>query len=305
MAITVDGVRSTGKKAWLPIAPGLLFAIYIMLFTLFSHGLFPPRLFVFADMIAASVPVSALVIFLIRFTQQQRENVRLADDMRQAQEVQQVIVPQARITPPGFVIESDYRPAREVGGDFFQIIPHSSDGSLLIVAGDVTGKGLRAGMLVALLVGAIRSTAETTTEPLAMVQALNRRLLGRADAQATCLALRIARDGAATLANAGHIAPYLNGEPLLVEGSLPIGMIEGSEPSLTQFEFKPNDKLVLVSDGILEATDSSGQLFGFERMRDLLGAASTTAQVAQAAQEFGQEDDISVIAVTRTAFSPA
>ena len=61
---------------------------------------------------------------------------------------------------PGLTIESEYRPAREVGGDFFQIIPHKTDGSLLIVAGDVTGKGLKAGMLVALLVGAIRSAAE-------------------------------------------------------------------------------------------------------------------------------------------------
>ena len=60
------------------------------------------------------------------------------------------------------MIESEYRPAREVGGDFFQIIPHKTDGSVLIVAGDVTGKGLKAGMLVALLVGAIRSTDGNT-----------------------------------------------------------------------------------------------------------------------------------------------
>ena len=84
----------------------------------------------------------------------------MALDVKQAQEVQQVILPEARTMLPGLAIESEYRPAREVGGDFFQIIPHKSDGSVLIVAGDVTGKGLKAGMLVALLVGAIRSTAE-------------------------------------------------------------------------------------------------------------------------------------------------
>jgi hypothetical protein len=130
------------------------------------------------------------------------------------------------------VIECEYRPAREVGGDFFQVIPIKTDGSLLIVAGDVTGKGLKAGMLVALLVGAIRSTAETDAEPSNVLAALNRRLLGRGDAQATCLALRIAKDGAATLANVGHIPPYLNGEPLPMEGALPLGMIEDAEPSL-------------------------------------------------------------------------
>ena len=81
----------------------------------------------------------------------------MALDVKQAQEVQQVILPEARLALPGLMIESEYRPAREVGGDFFQIIPHKTDGSLLIVAGDVTGKGLKAGMLVALLVGAIRT----------------------------------------------------------------------------------------------------------------------------------------------------
>jgi hypothetical protein len=75
-------------------------------------------------------------------------------DIKGAQEVQRVILPEAIGSLPGFAIESEYRPAREVGGDFFQVIPHISDGSLLIVAGDVTGKGLQAGMLVALLVGA-------------------------------------------------------------------------------------------------------------------------------------------------------
>ena len=70
---------------------------------------------------------------------------RMALDVKQAQEVQQVILPPARMTLPGLEIESEYRPAMEVGGDFFQIIPHPTDGSLLIVAGDVAGKGLRSG----------------------------------------------------------------------------------------------------------------------------------------------------------------
>jgi serine phosphatase RsbU (regulator of sigma subunit) len=110
---------------------------------------------------------------------------------------------------PGLVVESEYRPTCEVSGDFFQIIPNKSDGSLLIVAGDVTGKGLKAGMLV----GAIRNQAEHSSNPLFLLQALNRRLLGHSGAQTTCIALRIAANGEALLANAGHTPPYLNGEP--------------------------------------------------------------------------------------------
>jgi serine phosphatase RsbU (regulator of sigma subunit) len=202
---------------------------------------------------------------------------------------------------PGLVIESEYLPAREVGGDFFQIIPHATDGSLLIVAGDVTGKGLKAGMLVALLVGAIRSTAELNAQPEFVLRALNRRLMGRGDAQATCLAMRIDADGRVTLANAGHMPPYLNGRPLAVEGTLPLGMKDGAEISVMRFDLKERDRLVLLSDGVAEATDADGHLFGFERVEELLRTAGSAAEVAGAAQRFGQADDISVISVTRTA----
>jgi hypothetical protein len=226
----------------------------------------------------------------------------MEQDVKQARELQQMILPEARTTLPGLVIESEYRPAREVGGDFFQIIPRPADGSLLIVAGDVTGKGLKAGMLVALLVGAIRSTAETSTEPEYVLGVLNRRLLGRGgDAQATCLALNIARDGKVTLANAGHLPPYLNGEPVAMEGALPLGIMTEAIFPILCFQIAEGDRLVLISDGIVEATDAEGHLFGFERVLELLRTAASTAELASAAQSFGQQDDISVISVTRAA----
>jgi serine phosphatase RsbU (regulator of sigma subunit) len=227
-------------------------------------------------------------------------------DIKQAAEVQQVILPESRTVYPGLLIETEYRAARQIGGDFFQIIPHAADGSdkaggTLIVAGDVTGKGLQAGMTVALLIGAIRSTAELNSNPLAVLEALNRRLIGRDSSQATCLALSIAADGSCTLANAGHLPPYLNGKPLDMEGALPLGMIDGAEFSVMHFKIHPNDKLVMVSDGILEATDANGKLFGFDRVAELLRNSTPVKALADAAQLFGQEDDISLVAVTRTA----
>jgi hypothetical protein len=230
-----------------------------------------------------------------------RESLRMYNELAQAQEVQQVILPESRLTVPGLAVESEYRPAREVGGDFFQMIPHRTDGSLLIVAGDVAGKGLKAGMLVALLVGAIRTAAQYAPDPTAVLSALNLLLTGRGDAQATCLALRISKDGAVTLANAGHIAPYLNGEPLPMEGALPLGILESAESSVLHFQLNDGDRLMLMSDGVAEATDRDGQLFGFERVYQLLRTAKSAAEVASAAQRFGQEDDISVISIARTA----
>jgi sulfur transfer complex TusBCD TusB component (DsrH family) len=306
LGIVIQGIRTQGLEGWLVLPAVLLRSIGV-----FSGELRLLGLRMSVHWLGANITLSetatllmALAVALLllrRLLRSVKAQRQLALDVKQAQEVQQVILAEAHMVVPGFTIESVYRPAREVGGDFFQIVPHDSDGSLLIVAGDVAGKGLPAGMMVALLVGVIRTVARFNPDPVVMLGELNQRLLGRGDAPATCLALRIAADGAVTLANAGHVPPYLNGEPLPMEGSLPLGIIAGAQPSVMHFWLKPDDKLVLTSDGIVEAMDPQGQLFGFERMASLLGEAVSAAGIADAAQAFGQEDDISVISLMRTA----
>jgi serine phosphatase RsbU (regulator of sigma subunit) len=302
----VLGIREQGLEGWL-VLPATLFAAVGGLRAELGYVHIHLNWLIFgteinlAQLASLMLVATVAVLLLRRLLTSLNIQRQMALDVRQAQEVQQVILPEGRTTLPGLVIESEYLPAREVGGDFFQIIPHATDGSLLIVAGDVTGKGLKAGMLVALLVGAIRSTAELNAQPEFVLRALNRRLMGRGDAQATCLAMRIDADGRVTLANAGHMPPYLNGRPLAVEGTLPLGMKDGAEISVMRFDLKDRDRLVLLSDGVAEATDADGHLFGFERVEELLRTAGSAAEVAGAAQRFGQADDISVISVTRTA----
>ena len=306
LLIVALGIRKEGKEGWLvlPAALAMVYGLFGPELSELGAGsvLHPFGITFFLSSLASLFLVATLgVLMLRRLLLSLRRQRQMALDVKQAQEVQRVILPEAQILHPGFTIESVYRPAREVGGDFFQIVPNKADGSLLIVAGDVTGKGLQAGMLVALLVGAIRTAARSHPDPLAVLKELNLILLGRSDAQATCLALRIGADGAATLANAGHLPPYLNGEPLPMEGALPLGMIEAAEFSVMHFQLKKGDKLMLMSDGIAEATDANGTLFGFERIHELLRTDRFAAEIADAAQAFGQEDDISVIAITRTA----
>ena len=90
-----------------------------------------------------------------------------------------------------------------------------------------------------------------------------------------------------------------------MEGALPLGMIEGAEASVMHFQLKPGDRLMLLSDGVAEARDADGRLFGFERVNELLRTATTAYAVARAAQTFGQTDDISVISVTRAGMREA
>jgi len=88
-----------------------------------------------------------------------------------------------------------------------------------------------------------------------------------------------------------------------MEGALPLGVVEGAKCTEMRFDLNPHDRLVVVSDGILEATDSNGQLFGFDRIHELMASSASAVEVADAAEKFGQEDDISVISVTRTVVS--
>ncbi len=302
--IVARGIRRQGLEGYMVLPAVLLWGVQTFSTELVILHV-PVRWATFGLSIRLSHISNLLLVLVVgllllrRLLTSIRNQRQMALDVKQAQEVQQVILPESRTELPGLVVESEYRPAREVGGDFFQIIPNQTDGSLFIVAGDVTGKGLKAGMLVAVLVGAIRNQAEHSSDPLFLLQALNRRLLGRNDAQATCLALRIAADGEALLANAGHPPPYRNGEPLAMEGALPLGVMDEAEFSVMQFTLAQGDRLMLMSDGVAEATDADRQLFGFDRVQELLKRGKSASEVATAAQHFGQEDDISVITVTR------
>ncbi len=245
--------------------------------------------------------IAALMGLLFREQRQVAdERAEMAGEMQAARRVQQYLIPAQLPTTPGFGIRSEYLPAREVGGDFFQVLPHPSDGSVLIVVGDVAGKGVEAGMLAALIVGAIRTSVEFTNEPKRILSLLNNRLQGRG--LVTCLALRVARDGAATLANAGHLPPYLNGNEMVVEGALPLGAVPGIDFPVSQFKLAEGDSLILMTDGVAEAQDAQGHLFGFERIGEQLQGGRSGAALALAAQNFGQEDDITVLTLT---FAPA
>ena len=236
-------------------------------------------------------------ILIWRSNRLSREQSRLESELEAARQVQQLIVPEQAAQVPGYAIEAVYQPASQVGGDFYQVIP-TEGGELLVVLGDVSGKGLPAAMLVAVVVGAVRTVAAFTTDPARILAELNHRLLGRsANGFATCLALVINTAGHVTWANAGHLPPYLGGRALESPGALPLGIAGGEVYRNLTFQLEPGAALVCLSDGVVEAQNASGQLLGFERTLEL--SNSPAATVAAAAVDFGQRDDITVLRIER------
>jgi hypothetical protein len=253
-----------------------------------------------ANQIATALSLGIVTLLLSRrflHALRMREQWRL--EIEQARQVQQVLIPEEFPSIPGFTLESEYRPSQQVGGDFFQIIP-GADGSILAIIGDVSGKGLRAAMLVSLIVGAVRTLAKFTRDPVEILRGVNERLCGQMKDQfATCLALRIAPDGKTAIANAGHLPPFWNGREMALAGSLPLGIVEGAPFEQSTLLFAPGDRLILLTDGIVEARNKQHELFGFGRLGALALQDSSSVQIAAAAQQFGQEDDITVLRIQR------
>ncbi len=218
---------------------------------------------------------------------------RLRGEIAAAREVQQRLVPANLPTVPGLILNATYLPATEVGGDFYQIFPLPGGASLLVI-GDVSGKGLKAAMTGTIALGALRSLAQEILSPACILTRLNTQLAQSSDGGfITCLCAHISPNGTLTVANAGHLQPYRNREEIPLESGLPLGITEAEEYSETAVQLHPGDQLTFLSDGVIEARNPQGELYGFERTREI--STQTAQQIAETAQSFGQEDDITVL----------
>jgi hypothetical protein len=241
--------------------------------------------------------LSILAILVLRFARTRRDEERMTSELEAARTVQQILIPEEIPAIPGLVLECVYKPAGQVGGDFFQIL-RTSNGGVVVVIGDVSGKGMPAAMAVSLLVGTVRTLAHYTQSPGEILTAMNQRMLGRSkDGFTTCLALRLDPDGAATVANAGHLAPYLGNTEVPVQSGLPLGLAAQAEYAESSFHLDNGAEITLVTDGVAEARAKTGELFGFERTASI--ATLSAAHIAATAQAFGQQDDITVLKIRR------
>jgi sigma-B regulation protein RsbU (phosphoserine phosphatase) len=232
-----------------------------------------------------------LVVLYLRYRQDQFRQVALEQDMASARRMQEQLLGGNLLSTPGFDLEAVYLPAHEVGGDFYRTV-HLKDGSLLVIVGDVSGKGLDAAMLVAAVLGGLAN--ETERRPGSLLDYLNHAVMGRTGGGfITACAARFSPDGRVVVANAGHIAPYLDGREMELESGLPLGV--SLQASYAETEMQMGGRVTFTSDGVVEARDAKGELLGFDRVAGLMSHAA--AEIAQAAQQWGQEDDITVLTV--------
>jgi serine phosphatase RsbU (regulator of sigma subunit) len=244
--------------------------------------------------------ISGAAIFtllLLLFRDQRKlieERAVLAGEMQSARTIQRMLSPAHIPAAPSIAINVDFRPMRDVGGDFYlSRVLH--DGRQRLIVGDVSGKGTAAAMTAALLIGAAED--HDALSPGELLAHLDRvlRTVG-VGGFATCLCADLTSGGKATVANAGHLPPYCRGRELPLPPGLPLGVAEDVAYAETVLEVAPGETLTFVSDGVVEARNASGELLGFDRTADL--STRSAGEIAATAQSFGQEDDITVITLT-------
>lgn len=283
--VVTNAVSLAQALNWQPIPPVLL----------------SPRLWgiiPFADYdIADAIFLLAIgIVIFFRFTRVSREQARAAAELDAARTIQRQLVPVSLPEIEGFHVETAYLPADEVGGDFYQVLPQTR-GRTLILVGDVSGKGLKAAMTGALAIGALRAMAEEELSPGTLLEKLNRQVTASQDTGfITCICARLDLDGTLTLANAGHLSPYRNGEEIACGPALPLGLTPDTAYTETTLRLGAGDLLTFLSDGVLEAQSSTSELFGFDRMRAI--SRESAQHIAEAARRFGQQDDITVLTLS-------
>jgi serine phosphatase RsbU (regulator of sigma subunit) len=243
-----------------------------------------------------------------------RQRERLDQELKIAQLIQQQFLPKELPDLPSWHVAAFYRPARTVGGDFYDFIP-LPDGRVMFVVGDVTDKGVPAALVMASTHSLLRDAAPRLISPGKVLGHVNDMLCVDIPAHmfVTCLALVLDPDsGEVEFANAGHDVPYVrtqSGVQELRARGMPLGLMQGSSYEEMSFQFEPGDCALLHSDGLAEAHAPDREMFGFPRVSALVGKGpSGEALIDLCLTELGsftgpdheQEDDITLVSLQRS-----
>jgi serine phosphatase RsbU (regulator of sigma subunit)/ketosteroid isomerase-like protein len=247
-----------------------------------------------------------------RLEQEIRERERVEQELRVARSIQQASLPKEVPELEGWQINPFYQPAREVGGDFYDF--HLlSEGRLGLVVGDATGKGVPAALVMSTTCGMLQAVSKTldASSPGEVLEQVNETLLARIPSNmfVTCFyAILDPESGTLSYANAGHDLPYLrrvggDAEELRARG-MPLGLMPGMSYEQKEIVLEEGEAALFYSDGLVEAHDPQGEMFGFPRLRALVAEHAEEGSLADflmdelhsfTGEGWEQEDDITLL----------
>lgn len=275
------------------------------------------------DMLERLAQHASPALRIAQLARQQQDEARRRDrmdqELRLAELIQRQFLPQRPPALPGWGIGVFYRPALSVGGDFYDFIDLPDD-RLFITVGDVTDKGMPAALIMASVHAVLRAIAPELLSPGPVLERGNELMLvdipDRMFVTCLCLALD-PRSGRVVFANAGHSLPYLklaNDTRALVATGMPLGCLPGMRYDEHEVTLGPDDCLLLHSDGLAEAHNTSREMFGLGRLAHVVTSAPAGERLIGALlEELGrfvgdtpeQEDDITLVTLHRDGTSGA
>jgi serine phosphatase RsbU (regulator of sigma subunit)/predicted ester cyclase len=252
-----------------------------------------------------------------RLEQEIRERERIEQELQVARHIQQASLPEEVPQLEGWQITPYYQPAREVGGDFYDFFELEED-RVGVVVGDATGKGIPAALVAEATSNMLRAVAQalSSSSPGEVLSRVNETLLARIPPNmfVTCFyAVLDLNSGSLSYSNAGHDLPYLhhNGEAeeLRARG-MPLGLMPGMSYEEKGIELDVGEGVFFYSDGLVEAHDPKGEMFGFPRLRALIAEHAEERSLGNLLLEelysfvgegWEQEDDITLLTLKRSA----
>jgi serine phosphatase RsbU (regulator of sigma subunit)/predicted ester cyclase len=254
-----------------------------------------------------------------RLEQERIERERIEQDLRVARSIQQAALPKEVPELEGWQINTYYQPAREVGGDFYDF--HLlSEGRLGVVVGDATGKGVPAALVMATTLGMLQAVSQALDSSSSgeVLSRVNETLVARIPQNmfVTCFyAVLDPESGSLSYANAGHDLPYLHrlsgGVEELRARGMPLGLMPGMHYEEKKIMLKKGDSALLYTDGLVEAHDPEGEMFGFARLQALVAKHGEEERSLEetlleelysfVGEGWEQEDDITILTLRRSA----
>ena len=251
-----------------------------------------------------------------RLEQERIERELIEQELGLARTIQQASLPEEVPRLEGWQISPYYQPAREVGGDFYDFFD-LEDGRVVVVVGDATGKGMPAALIAEATSNMLRAVAQAlgSSSPGGVLSRVNETLLARIPPNmfVTCFyAILDPESGTVRYANAGHDLPYLwhggAAEELRARG-MPLGLMPSMSYEEKEIVLDASEGVLFYSDGLVEAHDSKGEMFGFPRLRALVAEHAEQGSLADhlmdelhsfTGEGWEQEDDITLLTLRRS-----